>query len=63
MCIVMWNFTIRVRKIVQRAEGELDNPSSIVTTHYDTNIVTAHYDANIVQRFICFHNEYQCFCV
>jgi hypothetical protein len=39
MCVVMWNFTIRVRKIVQRAEGELNNPSSIVTTHYDTNIV------------------------
>jgi hypothetical protein len=39
MCIVMWNFTIRNGKIVQQAEGELDNPSSIVTTHYDTNIV------------------------
>jgi hypothetical protein len=47
MCIVMWNFTIRDGKIVQQAEGELDNPSSIVTTHYDTNIV---------QRFIYFHN-------
>jgi hypothetical protein len=34
MCIVMWNFTIRDGKIVQRAEVELDNPSSIVTTHY-----------------------------
>jgi hypothetical protein len=54
MCVVMWNFTIRVRKIVQRTEGELNNPSSIVSTHDDTNIV---------QRFICFHNEYQCFCV
>jgi hypothetical protein len=47
MCIVMWNFTIRDGKIVQQAEGELDNASSIVTTHYDTNIV---------QRFIYFHN-------
>jgi hypothetical protein len=47
MCIVMWNFTIRDGEIVQQAEGELDNPSSIVTTHYDTNIV---------QRFIYFHN-------